>query len=159
MQYKSAFITSLIIVFLSLCAFQIQECDVVALKSVLKKELKPDFKYDSAKTSRFTYKTKKQMKEIEIPLFMGEKYKFLFNTEGLSEMINVEIYNKPIGHKKRVLLYKLDFKEGQNIYSFEPEKSRKMYLSYTIPKVEEANISKGCILMVLGYKMKTLKGA
>ena len=83
MKNKVSFIISfLLIAFISTAAIQIVElCDATALKKELKSELKPDFKYDSSKTSRFTYKTKIQTKEIEVPLFMGEKYRFLFNTK------------------------------------------------------------------------------
>lgn len=134
-----------------------QECDATALKSILKKKLKPIYKYDSSKTTRFYYKTKTQLKEIEVPLYLGEKYRFLFNTDGVTRAMKVEIYNKPIGKKKRKLLYTLEQKEGQNIYIYEPEKSRKMYINYSIPKAEENSITKDCLVMVIGYKMKTLK--
>jgi len=135
-------------------AFQVaEECDSRALKLELKKLLKPDFKYDSSKTSRFTYKNKKQLKEIEIPLYMGEKYRFLFNTAGLSKNIKIEVFSKKIGHKKRKLLYELKPEEGKHIYSFEPSKSRKMYLDYTIPAVEEKEL-RGCVIFLVGYKVK-----
>lgn len=131
-----------------------EECDALALKSDLKEELKPNYKYDSAKTTRFSYKTKEQRKEIEIPLFIGEKYRFLFNTSGLTQNIKIEIYNKPFDHKKRELLYKLEPKKGKHIYTFEPEKSRKMYVIYTIPKVEEPTLVKDCLVLVIGYQLK-----
>jgi len=147
-----------VIAVVSLAGIQITEtCDVTALKAELKTELKPKFKYDSSKTSRFSYKTKEQVKEIEIPLFMGEKYRFLFNTSCLTKNIKIEIHNKPIGHKKRTLLYSLDLKEGQTIYSYEPEKSRKMYITYTIPKVETPILEKDCLVFVVGYQIKVLK--
>lgn len=82
----------------------------------------------------------------------------MFNTEGLtSDSVKIEIFSKPLGHKKRKLLYTLDKKEGQNIYTFEPQKSRKMYINYTIPKVDVATTTKDCLVLVIGYKMKTLK--
>lgn len=141
--------------FILLTAFQItEECDALVLKTELKEKLKPNYKYDSAKTTRFSYKTKEQTKEIEIPLFMGEKYEFLFNTSGLTNKVKIEIYNKPFDHKKRELLYKLEPKKGNHIYSFEPQKSRKLYVTYTIPKVEEPTLTKDCLIMVIGYQLK-----
>lgn len=135
-------------------AFQIpEEFDSRALKAELKLELKPDFKYDSSKTSRFTYKNKELTKEIEIPLYMGEKYRFLFNTAGLPKDVKVEIYNKPLGHKKRKLLYQIEKKEDQHIYKFDPEKSRKMYVTYTTSIVEEEGL-RGCLVFLVGYKSK-----
>ena len=133
-----------------------EECDATELKKELKRELRPDYKYDSSKTSRFTYKTKIQTKEIEVPLFMGEQYRFLFNTAGLSLGVKVEIFTKPVGHKKRKLLYSLEQKENQHIYLFEPQKSRKMYINYTIPESAEIEL-RGCMMFVLGYRLAVLK--
>ncbi|MDG1476051.1 MAG: hypothetical protein P8Q14_02795, partial [Vicingaceae bacterium] len=128
-----------------------QGCDATALKNELKPGLKPGYKYDSSKTSSFTYNKKAQGREIEVPLFMGEEYLFLFNTNGLSEDIKIEIYSEKIGHKKRKLLYNLEKEEGKSIYSFKPTKSRKMYVNYTIPGVEESGL-RGCMVFVVGYQ-------
>ena len=147
----------LVLLLINIATIQVtEECDATALKNVLKDKLKPEYKYDSSKTTRFYYKTKPQQKEIEVPLYLGEKYRFLFNTEGLKGDVKIEIYSKPFGHKKRKLLYSLEQKEGQNIYTFEPQKSRKMYINYTIPKVEETTTVRECIILVVGYKLKTL---
>ena len=146
-----------VLLLINIAAIQVtEECDASALKNILKDKLKPEYKYDSSKTTRFYYKTKPQQKEIEVPLYLGEKYRFLFNTEGLKGDVKIEIFSKPFGHKKRKLLYSLEQKEDQNIYTFEPEKSRKMYINYTIPKVEEATTIRECIILVVGYKLKTL---
>lgn len=148
----------LVLLFINIAAIQVtEECDASALKNILKEKLKPQYKYDSSKTTRFYYKTKPQQKEIEIPLYLGEKYRFLFNTEGLNGDVKIEIYSKPFGHKKRKLLYSLEQKEGQQIYTYEPQKSRKMYINYTIPKVEKTTTVRECIILVVGYKMKNLK--
>lgn len=158
MNTKLSFIISfLLVALISTAAIQItEECDATALKAELKRELRPDYRYDSSKSSRFTYKTKIQVKEIELPLFIGEKYRFLFNTTGLPQNIKVEIYSKPITNKKRKLLYSLDYKEDQHIYAFEPEKSRKMYINYTIPESTEVELN-GCMIFVLGYRLSILK--
>ena len=124
------------------------------MKGLLKKELKPDYKYDSAKTTRFYYKTKKQVKVLEIPLYRGEKYKFLFNTEGLTKDIGIQIYTKPLDNKKTEMLFELKPTADKTIYEFEPEKSRKMYLVYKIPAVENPTQQKDCMVMVLGYALK-----
>lgn len=157
MKKKITYISFVLLAFFSIAATQTpEECDSRALKSELKPKLKPEFKYDSSKTSRFNYKNKKQVKEIEIPLFMGEKYRFLFNTAGLPKDIEIGIYNKPTGHKKRKLLYELKEKEGEHIYVFEPSKSKKMYLTYTIPAVELTNNEelRGCMVLLIGFKTK-----
>jgi len=128
------------------------ECDATALKGDLKPLLKPEFKYDSSKTTRFSYSSKKQIKEIEVPLFMGEKYRFLFNTAGLPKDIKVEIYSKAHDNSKRKLLYALEQEEGKTTYTFEPTKSRKMYINYTIPESTEEEL-RGCMVFLLGYKL------
>ena len=152
---KVTFILITLSVFLTAAIQVAEECDSVALKKELKVKLKPDYKYDSSKTTRFYYKTKPQTKEIEIPLYRGEKYRFLFNTACLRKKeVKIEIYSKPVGHKKRELLYSLEQKEGEHIYSFEPEKSRKMYITYSIPSVENVDETKDCIAFVLGYQLK-----
>ena len=108
MKRKLSYIASFCLIsLLSIAAIEVSEaCDFTALKKELKNELKPDFKYDSSKITRFTYKGKTQQKETEVPQFMGEKYKFLFNTSCLPVDVKVEVYSKPIGHKKRTLLYR-----------------------------------------------------
>ncbi len=148
----------LITFFITVTAFQVaEECDAIALKAELKKELNPDYRYDSSKSTKFTFKAKEQVKEIEIPVFMGEKYRFLFNTAGLSKNVAVRIYNKSITSSKRKLLYELTPKEGQHIYTFDPEKSRKMYIEYTIPESTETTPMSSCMVFVLGYQIKVLK--
>ncbi len=147
-------ITSFLLIALvfTLVSFQANDgCDPKALKAELKPGLQPAYKYDSSKTSKFIYTKNAQGREIEVPLFMGEDYIFLFNTNGLPEGIKIEIYSEKIGHKKRKLLYNLDHKESKNIYAFKPKKSRKMYVNYTIPGVEEEGL-RGCMVFVVGYQ-------
>jgi len=142
----------LILLTFTLVSFQNEQgCDATALKKELKTGLKPTFKYDSSKTSKFSYNKNAQGREIEVPLFINEEYIFLFNTNGLPEDIKIEIYSEKIGHKKRKLLYRLEQKESQNIYSFKPTKSRKMYVNYTIPGVEEEGL-RGCMVFIVGYQ-------
>ena len=153
----SYLVLALAIGFISTAAVEmVTECDATSLKKELKGELKPNFKYDSSKTTRFTYKAKSQRKEMEVPLFMGEKYRFLFNTKCLPIDVKVEIYSKPVGNKKRKLLYSLDRKEGKNLYAYEPEKSRKMYVNYSIPKTTEEGI-RGAMVFILGYRIGSIK--
>lgn len=130
-----------------------EEFDSKALKAELKEKLKPGFKYDSSNTSRFIYTNKVSVKEIEVPLYIGEKYRFLFNTAGLPKDVKVEIYNKPFGHKKRKRVYLLEKKEKEHIYMFEPLKSKKLYINYTISAVEEEDV-RGCLVMLVGFKSK-----
>ncbi len=153
---RKAYLVISLFLFVGLAAFQVvDECDTMSLKKDLKEQLKPDYKYDSSKTTKFSYKSKVQQKEIEVPLYRGEKYRFLFNMSGISKQgVEVKIYNKPIDNSKRELLYELKPEPGKLIYTFEPEKSRKMYIDYTIPEVENPTENKDCLVFVLGYKLK-----
>ncbi len=147
------FILTIFIFFITTSAFQERnECVTMDLKKELKNELKPNFKYDSAKTTHITYKSKKQTKEIEVPLYMGEKYRFLFNTAGLPKNIEISIYNKKATNSKRKLLYSLKTEEDKHIYVFEPGRSRKMYINYTIPETSELGLS-GCMVFLVGYRI------
>jgi len=129
------------------------ECDATGMKNQAKGLLDNDFKYDSSKITRFAYKDKDQLKEIEVPLFIGEKYKFIFNT-AVPENVVISIYDKPSTAKKRKLLYtnKEELKGNKKIYTWEPQKSRKMYVNFEIPKSQNVD-SRGCIVFLLGYKI------
>jgi hypothetical protein len=126
-------------------------------KKAAKEMLKPDFSYDASKTTKITYKNKPQLKELEIPLYMGEKYRFVFNTEGLPQSIDINIYNKKLEAKNRQLIWSSRNQSGdEHILIFEPEKSRKMYINYVIPPTTDEE-KKGCIVFVLGYKIKGIE--
>ncbi len=131
-----------------------EKCNVKALKNELKKELKPDFKYDSSNVNQFTLEAKKQGTELHVPLFSHEKYKLLFNTAGLPCDFEINIFDKKYGTKNRKLLYAVKGSEahGKHIFSFEPESPKAMYIDYLLPASEKENIS-GCIVFLMGYKI------
>ena len=92
---KTKLYISLIAILLSATAIQAQnDCDVRALKNELLQGLKPDFKYDSFKATRFTYKNEVQVFEIAAPLFKDEKFRFLLNTAGLPKDIEIKFFDK-----------------------------------------------------------------
>lgn len=131
----------------------IDSCTSIETKKKCKEALKP-FKYDASKLSRITFKTKPQIKELEIPLFFGEKYRFVFNTEGLPQDIDINIFDKRFEAKKRELLWtNKGAKAGQTQFVWEPKKAKKMYVTYDIP-VTSDTIKRGCVVFVLGYKTK-----
>lgn len=113
------------------------------------------YEYDASKSTRITFKNKKQEKEIEVPLFMGERYRFVFSTEGLPQDIGIEIYDKKKESKKRSLLFSnKDVKDQE--FVFEPEKSKKLYVNYIIPETSD-HLKKGCVVFVVGFKSKFKK--
>ncbi len=158
MKLERLKITAALITFVVLSAFAVKystECDSVALKKEIKPLLKPDYHYDSSKITRITFKNKKQLKEIEIPLFIGERYRFIFNTKALPQDVSIKIYNKKAGAKKRKLLFSNEeyLQKGETIYTWEPAKSRKMYLDYEIPATTDT-IKRGCAVFMVGYRLK-----
>lgn len=153
---KLLFYSSLVVLLAVSTAFITEEVQCMAseLKAELKGLLKPEFKYDSSEITRITYKKEIFQTGIEVPLFMGEKYRFLFNTAGLPKDIDIKIYDKKPTSKNKIALFSLNEvrKEGKHIYSFEPIKSKKMYIVYVVPATEEKDL-KGCVVFLLGYKL------
>lgn len=148
---------STIILFTSIAAVEdnADTCDIRSLRNELLKALRPDYKYDSAKTTRFKYTDKEQVIEIEAPLLKSEKFRFLFNTSGLSKDIEIKFYEKKGGPaKNKNYLFSLNDirKEGQNVYTFEPSVSKKIYLNYIIPRTSKYDLT-GCMVCVIGYKI------
>ena len=153
---KVIFYSTILVLLLTTTALKLEEVQCVAadLKNELMPILKPEYKYDSSKITRVLYKKEVFQSGIEVPLFMGEKYRFVFNTAGLPKDIEINIYDKKLTSKKKNALFTLSkIKEaGKHIYSFEPEKPKKMYVVYTIPATDEEDL-KGCVVFLLGYKL------
>ncbi|MEQ8324324.1 MAG: hypothetical protein RIC15_10625 [Vicingaceae bacterium] len=129
-------------------------CPSTELKNEIKPLLKPEYKYDSSKITRIKIKGQEgKVTEVEVPLFIGEKYKFIFNTAELQEDVVISVYNKKQGKSNRELLYSnQNDKDGKKTtFTWEPEKSRTMYINYEVPK--DAGISEGCVVFLLGYRI------
>ena len=58
-------------------------CNAKILKERTKASLDP-FKYDSAEMTRIQYRNKETIKEVEVPLFIGEKYRVVFLAGGIN---------------------------------------------------------------------------
>jgi hypothetical protein len=155
---KKTILYSLLVGIITLTTSAIQNktstCDIRTLKNEALKNLKPDYRYDSAKTTRFLYTNKEQVIEIAAPLFKDEKFRFIFNTAGLSKDIEIKFFDKKRGSKNRKQLFSLsDIKEdGKNIYIYEPNISKKIYLNYIIPRTTKKDLS-GCVVCVIGYNL------
>ncbi len=144
------FLTLLVFV---LMAFQGGDilCNAKELKEKAKNALEP-YKYDSSELTRIMYKKKESVKEVEVPLFIGEKYRIVFELEALPKQVEVQIYNKDKESKNRKLLFSsksigADKKEFQ----FEVSKVRHVYVDYVVPPTEEGSYS-GCAVFMVGYK-------
>lgn len=128
-------------------------CDQKALKDQSKKVLDP-YKYDVAKVTRIVYKDQPSYKEIEVPLFIGEKYRLVFNTAALPKNVVINLYNREHDSKKRKLVFSSkDAPTDQKDFSFDYSFANKIFIDYDIPKGDSlASGSGGCLVFMLGYK-------
>tara|TARA_R110002049_G_scaffold278391_4_gene457170 strand:- start:141 stop:626 length:486 start_codon:yes stop_codon:yes gene_type:complete len=115
------------------------------------------FYYASSKVTTIDYTYKTSVKEVEVPLFKGEKYRMVFNREDLPKNVEVEIYDKSWKDKGRSLLYSSkDQEPNTTILSYEPNRSRNLYINYIVPPAEGSKET-GCIVFVLGYQLTFIK--
>ncbi len=131
-----------------------QACDSDAIVESSKKMLEP-YKYDAAKVSKIRLSDEKQRGEIEVPLFWGEKYRFVFDRSGAPQKVEVEIYDKESGKNNRKLLFSsAQLPDSKEQFVYEPERSNSLYVNYVIPPQKEGNEDgSGCMAFVLGYKI------
>lgn len=156
MKRTSALFMPVILVALAFtgAAFQTAEnCDAINLKQKAKEALTP-YRYDSGKVSRIIYSSKSQLKEMEVPVFIGEKYRMIFNTEALSKDVVVSIYNKSKETPNRVALFSTkNAAAGQKMHMFEPSQAKfKFYVDYEIPATADTTGAPECLIFMLGYK-------
>ncbi len=143
-----------ILLFISVFAFSFYqetptECDPKGLKDKAK-NLLDVYEYDSSKITRLKHTTKDQVKEVEIPMFIGEKYRLAFNFEALKKTLEVSIYNKDKDSKNRKLLYSNKDKFEKE-FVFDISRTRHVYIDYNIPAGTNGE-DLGCAVFVLGYK-------
>ena len=128
-------------------------CNAKALKEKGRFLLDP-YKYDSSELTKIIYKDKESLKEIEVPLFIGEKYCFVFEMEALPKPVEVRIYNKDKGNKNRKLLFTSKDMGDKTEFRFETSGLlRTAYVEYIIPPAE-TGVQTGCSLFMLGYKIR-----
>jgi hypothetical protein len=155
MKRSTLFLLPLSALFLALtCAFiqATETCDAKVLKENAKAALDP-FKYDSGKLTRLYYKKKEQLKELEIPIFVGEKYKVVWNTEGITRPVKVSVFNKDKESKGRKELYSFTSSPGEKIHSYNIEGAKfKIFVDYSLPSVSDSLPPSECMVMMLGYK-------
>lgn len=128
-------------------------CDQKALKDAAREKLDP-FKYDSGKVTQLRYKNKPQMKEIEVPVFIGEKYRMVFNTEAVTRNVVISVYNKDKDTKNRKVLWtSKNSPAGTKLHVYEPENAKfKFYVDYDLPAVTDSLPAAECVVFMLGYK-------
>lgn len=125
-------------------------CDTKALKKEGVSELNP-FYYSASKVTEIDYDYKASRREIEVPLFKGEKYKMVFNKNGLPKDVIIEIFDKDKSHSGRKAVFTSEGNSAQ-VVSYAPEKSKNMFIRYTIPKSDGIK-ENGCLVFILGYQL------
>jgi hypothetical protein len=145
-------LTTVFALLFSVFAFQGDTpCDAKALKEKAKKQLEP-YTYDMSKLTHIAYKAKPWLKEIEIPLFIGEKYRLVFNTESMPKQIVISIYNRDKESKKRKLLFTTkDSPADKKEFGFDLTMARKAFIDYEIP-AGDSTADGGCLIFMMGYK-------
>lgn len=126
------------------------ECDTKSLKKKGISELNPYY-YSSSKVNIIQYDYKPQRKEIEVPLFKGEKYKMVFNKSDLPKDVVIKIFDKDQEHSGRKPLWTSEEVEG-DLISFEPDKSKNLFVNYMIPAAQGTKEG-GCLVFILGYQL------
>lgn len=130
------------------------DCDTKTLKKEGIADLNP-FYYSASKVNVINYDYKASYKEIEVPLFKGENYKLVFNKNGLPKDVVIEIFDKDKSHKNRHSLFSSAGNDAP-IISYTPEKSRKLYIRYTVPEAKGIKET-GCIVFILGYQLNFIE--
>ncbi|HTB07165.1 MAG TPA: hypothetical protein VK806_09455 [Bacteroidia bacterium] len=140
-----------------------EHCDTKALKDTCKAYLDRPYKYDASNVILISFQKKAQLKEIELPMFIGETYKILFNTYALPPGVEINVYNKDADHEGRKMLFSCNSSGAQKVFIYETEHwHSKLYIDYVIPAAHGDNGAtdntggspdiQGCGVLVIGYK-------
>jgi hypothetical protein len=151
---KKSFTMSSLFLALFLFGFQQQtaECDQKTIKNRCKTML-GQYKYDSAKVTKIALQKKAQQLEVEVPVFVGEKYRLVFNTSQAPGRVVINVYNKDKEAKKRDLLFSTrDSSASDKEFIFDAPRLRKMFVDYDIAPDTTNSKAKGCAVFMVGYK-------
>jgi len=150
---KKSILTGALLIAVILFGFQqANNCDQKTLKNRCKVLLTP-FKYDSAKMTPLSLQKKQQKVEIEVPVFIGEKYRLVFNMAQAPKGVVINIYNKDKEAKKRELLFSTkDSSKTDTEFIFDAPRVKKMYVDYDVATDSLNTKAKGCAVFMVGYK-------
>jgi hypothetical protein len=127
-------------------------CDKKAMTASCKKKL-DQYKYDSQKFTKIIFTKKAQQLEVEVPIFIGEKYRLVFNTSGLPKNVKINIYTKDKEAKKREAIFSTkDAKADEKEFVFDAPRARKMFVDYDVPADSTNAKLTGCMIFMVGYK-------
>lgn len=152
---KKTFFLSLIGLLFAYAFAPVQLSDTVdknALTASCRKKMEP-YKYDSQKFTRINFTKKTQQLEVEVPVFVGEKYRVVFNLTAMPEHppIGINIYTKSKDSGKRDAIFtNKDVPAGTKELVFDAPRLRKLFIDYDVP-ASDSTLS-GYILFMVGYK-------
>jgi hypothetical protein len=136
-------------------------CDTKTLKDSCKDYLNKPYKYDAANIILVTLGRKPQMKEVELPMFMGETYRLIFNTYALPPGVEIHVYNKDADHDNRKELFSCNSSDAsKKMFLWDTDHFHsKLYVDYIIPANHDnppagtdAPLIQGCGVLVIGFK-------
>ena len=131
--------------------------DKNSLTASSRKKMEP-YKYDSQKFTRINFTKKSQQLEVEVPVFVGEKYRLVFNTTAMPEnpSIGINVYTKSKEQGKREAIFSnKDIPAGTKELVFDAPRLRKLFIDYDVPATDSTAADQklsGYILFMVGYK-------
>ena len=127
-------------------------CDKKGLSDACKKKLE-EYKYDSQKYSKINFTDRNVQMEVEVPVFIGEKYRLVFNTSSLPKSVVISVYTKDKEAAKRTPIYTTkDAAAGTTEFVFDAPRVRNMFIDYDVPKDDANSKASGCVIFMVGYK-------
>jgi hypothetical protein len=135
-----------------------EHCDVKELKDTCKNYIDKPFRYDASNIILIQYKKKQQVKEVELPMFIGETYKLIFNTYALPPGIQIDVYSKSQEAEGRKSVFSCNSSDTRKVYVYNTEHwHTKLFIDYTIPAnknqtTDDSPDVAGCGVVVVGYK-------
>ncbi len=110
------------------------------------------YKYDSQKFTKINFTKKQQQLEVEVPVFIGEKYRLVFNTSALPKAVKINVYTKDKESKKREAIFSNKDAGAEKELVFDVPRVRKLYIDYDVPADSTTQKLSGFMVFMVGYK-------
>ncbi|MDQ3046907.1 MAG: hypothetical protein M3R27_05110 [Bacteroidota bacterium] len=128
-----------------------ETADKKAITASCKKKMEP-YKYDSQKFTKINFTKKAQQLEVEVPVFIGEKYRIVFNTTALPKAVKINVYTKDKESKKREAIFSNKDAGAEKELVFDVPRVRKLYIDYDVPADSTSQKLSGYMVFMVGYK-------
>lgn len=139
---------------------------VTAYKEKSRENLKP-YRYDGTNVTHFSYSGFAQKREIEVLLFNGNDYRLVFNAQGATKPVDIQIYDKPVSNQARVMIHEIKNVTGQENLPIETSALnnkyrdlknskdvvlKRIYVDYIISANDSKEPASGFMILTYGYK-------